>query len=177
MYKHIEKDEKKLTDEEIVKDIEANIKYMHDNGFDEILVDMEDMKQYLNIIHRLQAKIDKKQAYVEDLLKELDRSIEINAELQTQVYGLKAENGQLRLENNDLEANLEKAYEIERANIQAEIAEAGTSCHWCKEQTVKDTAKEILIPLIDCEKQIDPLQTGIRWSVLKGFCKKFSIEV
>lgn len=44
-------------------------------------------------------------------------------------------------------------------------------------QAVKDTAKEILIPLIDCEKQIDPLQTGIRWSVLKGFCKKFGVEV
>ena len=45
------------------------------------------------------------------------------------------------------------------------------------QQAVKDTAKEILIPLMEMEKQIDPLKTGIRWSTLKGFCKKFGIEV
>ena len=43
--------------------------------------------------------------------------------------------------------------------------------------TRKNTAKEILLPLIGCEKQIDPLKTGIRWSVLKGFCKRFDVEV
>ena len=43
-------------------------------------------------------------------------------------------------------------------------------------QAVKDTAREILLSLIGCEKQIDPLETGIRWSVLKGFCKKFGVE-
>lgn len=38
------------------------------------------------------------------------------------------------------------------------------------------TAKEILIPLMEMEKQIDPLKTGIRWSALKGFCKKYGIK-
>ena len=38
---------------------------------------------------------------------------------------------------------LERVYETERANIRAEIADAGTSCHWCERQIVKDTAKEI----------------------------------
>jgi hypothetical protein len=46
-----------------------------------------------------------------------------------------------------------------------------------KKQAVKDTAKEILIPLVETEKQIDPLKTGIRWSVLKGFCKRYGVEV
>lgn len=52
-----------------------------------------------------------------------------------------------------------------------------TAIKQAEQKAVKDTAKEILIPLIDCEKQIDPLKTGIRWSILKGFCKKFDVEV
>ena len=54
-------------------------------------------------------------------------------------------------ENEWLKAELEKAYETERANIQAEIAEAGTSCHWCKQQIVKDKAKEIFAELLKAE--------------------------
>lgn len=44
----------------------------------------------------------------------------------------------------DLNDDLEHAYIIERANIQAEIADAGTSCHWCMGVTVKNTIKKIL---------------------------------
>lgn len=56
-------------------------------------------------------------------------------------YGIK--NAELQKQVDELKEELDKAYETERANIQAEIAEAGTSCHWCKQQAVKDTAKEI----------------------------------
>lgn len=80
-----------------------------------------------------------------------------NAELKKQVEKLKEENEYLdivakqvladyqtvQVQVDELEKELGKAYEIERANIQAEIADAGTSCHWCKNVTVKDTAKEI----------------------------------
>lgn len=45
-----------------------------------------------------------------------------------------------------------------------------------EDNAVKDTATEILVSLIGCETQIDPLKTGIRWSVLKGFCKKYGVE-
>ena len=48
--------------------------------------------------------------------------------------------------------------------------------HRWTEQAVEDTAREILIPLMEMEKQIDPLKTGIRWAVLKGFCKKYGIK-
>jgi hypothetical protein len=60
------------------------------------------------------------------------------------ILQLKDEKAELQKQVDELKEELEKAYEIERANIQAEIAEAGTSCHWCKAKTEKDTAKEIL---------------------------------
>ena len=78
---------KKLTDEEIVKDIQANIAYMYDNKTDEILVDKEDMRQYLNLIHRLQdEKESLKKDYIEldlecrDLRTELDNISQTLAE-------------------------------------------------------------------------------------------------
>ena len=67
--------------------------------------------------------------------------------LENIIFGLKAENAELQRQVNELKEELEKAYIIERANIQAEIAEAGTSCHWCEQITVKDTTKEILTEL------------------------------
>ena len=80
-------EEKKLTDEEIVKDIQANIAYMYDNKTDEILVDKEDMRQYLNLIHRLQdEKESLKKDYIEldlecrDLRTELDNISQTLAE-------------------------------------------------------------------------------------------------
>ena len=100
--------------------------------------------EIIDLIEWQQAEIERLTEENGWLSKECNKSTTECAELQKQVDGLTEENGQLRLENNDLEANLEKSYEIERANIQAEIACAGTSCHWCKTVTEKDTAKEIL---------------------------------
>ena len=68
-------------------------------------------------------------------MKTIERLQDRNAELQKQVDELKAE--------------LEKAYKTERANIQAEIADCGAPCHWCRDLTVKDTAKEILQEVAD----------------------------
>lgn len=62
---------------------------------------------------------------------------------------LQERNRELEQEIAELEKELDKAYETERANIQAEIADAGTSCHWCRNATVKDVAKNILQELSD----------------------------
>lgn len=59
------------------------------------------------------------------------------------IFGLKETIAEQKAEIERLTEELDKAYEIERANIQAEIADAGTSCHWCERQTVKDTLEEI----------------------------------
>ena len=43
-------------------------------------------------------------------------------------------------ENEKLEAECDKQYEIAEATIRAEIADGGTSCHWC-EDTIRSVAK------------------------------------
>lgn len=62
--------------------------------------------------------------------------------LLNQNKGLTEENGQLRLENNDLETQYEKIYEQAEQNVLANIADGGTSCHWCIEQHEKKARKE-----------------------------------
>lgn len=59
-------------------------------------------------------------------------------------FDLKAKNTELQKQVNELKKELEKAYITERTNIQAEIADTGTSCHWCENITIKNTAKKIL---------------------------------
>lgn len=49
----------------------------------------------------------------------------------------------LQKQVDELKEELVKAYITERANIQAEIADAGTSCHWCQNVTIKNTANKI----------------------------------
>jgi chromosome segregation ATPase len=73
---------------------------------------------------------EKAEADIHSMEREADGYRETIAELQKQV--------------NELKEELEKAYEIERANIRAEIADAGTSCHWCERQTVKEIFTELL---------------------------------
>ena len=125
----------------------------------------------VGFIHSLQSDNAKQKAEIERLTERLDyfqkssdyhegnqKELEAkNAELQKQVYDwvrvhdeqlhcmqvLTIKNNNLQKQVDELEQELEKAYEIERANIQAEIAEAGASCHWCKSVTVKNTAKKI----------------------------------
>lgn len=113
--------ERKLSDGELVS------KEWHD---EQVLHDKEE-------IERLKTHISAK-----DIADEHVRKMR-STDLQT-IVDLQNEKTELQKQVDELNAELEKAYEIERANIQAEIAEAGTSCHWCEQQTVKDTAKEIL---------------------------------
>lgn len=81
--------------------------------------------------------------------------------------------GKAQAEMDELKQELEKAYETERANIQAEIAEAGTSCHWCKQQAVKDTAKEILqkVKSYTLDKEV-----GMKY-LIDRLAKEYSVEV
>ena len=94
--------------------------------------------------------------------------------LENIIFGLKTELQELKEENETLKQELEKTYEIERANIQAEIADAGTSCHWCQNQTVKNTAKKIYLWLEEKNKRgmIVPFDM-----VLRQLKEQFYIEV
>jgi chromosome segregation ATPase len=153
-------DEKKveLTDEEIVKDIERSTGMPN---YWKVIV--------LDLIHRLQdenGKLKTLVAHFEQLEKQLSAEIErLTREKSEDVFNLldlyeKAEAdihsmereadgyretiAELQKQVNELKEELEKAYETERANIRAEIADAGTSCHWCERQTVKEIFTELL---------------------------------
>ena len=115
-------EKKKLTDEEIVKDIEANIKYMRDNGFDEILVDEEDMQNYIDLIQRLQGENERLTEEKNDILFDFkDRVVSAeqeNAELQKQVKELTEDNLKLNKKIYDfgmeIELNINQIKSLER---------------------------------------------------------------
>ena len=121
----------------------------------------------MDLIHRLQDENGKQKAEIERLKKRHGVALLRNDDLDLENYELKKQ-------VDELNAELEKAYEIERANIQAEIAEAGTSCHWCKEQAVKDTAKEILQELYDQIDENTPKWVGVQ---IKIIAKRKGVEV
>ena len=89
-------------------------------------------------------------------------------------FAAQKENERLQKQVDELKQELEKAYEIERANIQAEIAEAGTSCHWCKQQTVKDTAKEIFDKIFFYRNRKDTTNFD---TILLNMAKEHGVEV
>ena len=41
-----------------------------------------------------------------------------------------------------LQSEIDKQYETAEANIRAEIADGGTSCHWCEDKVRADAIKE-----------------------------------
>jgi hypothetical protein len=84
---------------------------------------------------------------------------------------------ELQKQVDELKEEFKKAYEIERANIQAEIAEAGTSCHWCKNVTVKDTAKEILQSVGDMVDDGDDRFKYKDYQWHKRLCERYGVEV
>ena len=174
-------EEKKLTDEVIVKALECLVK---DGEYHGAVVRLKDI---LDLIHRLQSEnetlksnkfaswkikfFNLKEKFDQELAEHNEFVEKINAEIERlkryemsesefqkycaykiiepQIRGCLDRERELQKQVDELKQELGKAYEIERANIQAEIAEAGTSCHWCKQQAVKDTAEEILQGLID----------------------------
>jgi hypothetical protein len=80
--------------------------------------------------------------------------------LENIIFGLKTELKELKAENEHLKSFID----FKTANIR---------CDNCKQQVVKD----LLTSLMSAEQQLDPLKTGIRWSILKSWCKKYNIEV
>ena len=66
-----------------------------------------------------------------------------------------------KAENERLEAECDKQYEIAEATIRAEIADGGTSCHWCIEHSRAGAIKELAERL---KKEL---------SLIKKECRKF----
>lgn len=75
----------------------------------------------LDSINRLQAKLDEAEDTIQFADKELKKA---NTEIER------------------LEAEIDKQYEIAEANVRAEIASGGTSCHWCEDKVRVEAYKE-----------------------------------
>ena len=192
-----------ITDEEIEKALqfkaEHDAKMAYIDGCAYKIIRVADV---IDFIHRLQAEneklrnaktiyesvdycaddlakalktIDEKQAEIERLTEEANQDTVTHIDICTENLSLRKQNAELQKQVDELKEELEKAYEIERANIQAEIAEAGTSCHWCKQQAVKDTANEILTEIgkEPCEHHY--LNWDCEW--FDRVCKKYGVEV
>ena len=97
--------DKKLTDNEIVKEFQLRTLKAEHPGF--ILCG-----QIVDLINRLQAEIE------------------------------------------GLEAEIDKQYEIAEANVRAEIASGGTSCHWCEDKVRAEAYKEFAERLKDKHRRI-----------------------
>ena len=50
---------------------------------------------------------------------------------------------ELTEEIKDLEADYDRVYEQAEADIRGNIADGGTSCHWCMDKTMSDTVKRM----------------------------------
>jgi hypothetical protein len=182
-------EEKKLTDEEIVKAFEichnvagfkapncAECPYVK-KGIDcigtNITKDLLDVTKRLQVENeRLTREVDKQKNFVTAWEESWKIANEQNTKIRVE---LKKENAELQKQVDELKEELKKAYITERANIQAEIAEAGTSCHWCEQQTVKDTAKEILGFILAKEFEKGDYLTDDE--LKKLFEEKYGVEV
>ncbi len=86
------------------------------------------MTDALSLINRQQAENDGLQQLV-------NLSIDTQNEMNATIIEQKAE-----IER--LQAEIDKQYEIAEANVRAEIASGGTSCHWCEDTARAEAIKE-----------------------------------
>lgn len=167
--------EKKLTDEEIVKDIERS------TGMPSYW-----KKIVLDLIHRQKAEIERlaeeMQAYIKDYefvkneyvnaLTTLRETNQKNAELQKQVDELTDKNMELRLNAIDLMNEIS-----EHKNDYARLNEAYVNLNNLYQQAVKDTAKEIWKKGKHFYRQY-PLSTEVGLCCLRDWIKEtYGVEV
>lgn len=119
----------------------------------------EEYKKYGSVVEKVSPKL------IIDLIQRLQSEIKY----KTECYD------ELQRQVDELEEELEKAYITERGNIQAEIADCGAPCHWCRDLIVEDTAKEILQELWE---ETEPIEND-EWAreKIKEIAKRKGVEV
>ena len=70
---------------------------------------------------------------------------DVDAIVEVIVAAKKLENRvkELEKEIKDLEADYDRVYEQAEADIRGNMADSGTSCHWCMDKTKADTVKRM----------------------------------
>ena len=117
----------------------------------------------ISLINRLQAEVKDKDALLyqqgghirmlelagKEKLAEIDKLSEQFDKISEVANGLHRENVRQKAEIEKLQAEVDKQYEIAEANVRAEIASGGTSCHWCENkvraEAIKPFAKRLLL--------------------------------
>lgn len=126
----------KLPDSEIVKALEEELKtaLIINHRFEESNdTENPDDHRFIALLSRTIKLINRLQSKVEHYKKSRD-------DYQDKVMFIAKQCDELQAENERLEEENEKQYENARDTIRAEIADGGTSCHWC-EDTIRGVAK------------------------------------
>lgn len=76
-------------------------------------------------------------------LDEFNRALRMREKTLQIVEGLIKENEELKSDLKDAEEEYERVYEQAEADIRGNIADGGTSCHWCADKTKTDTVKKM----------------------------------
>lgn len=116
-----------LSDDEIKKALEYRLKVGGGTRID---------KEVLDLINRQEFRIHQQ----EKIIMEIQDANLID--FKATVGNYRAENENLKAEVERLEAEIDKQYEIAEANVRAEIASGGTSCHWCEDKVRAEAYKE-----------------------------------
>lgn len=163
MYKHIEKDEKKLTDEEIVKALECCANFSTQKDCDLCPIGVIKCFEQENLVPQLALDlINRQKAEIERLTeenKQLEEEIDLEVDLQTQrkrqiiaesqefIDELANKNAELQKQVDELTAEKEDLY-FQNQNLQTYIDNHEPIWKRNTEQAVKDTAKEIFEKLL-----------------------------
>ena len=134
--------------EEIVKMLECwtseygckDCPFIDQGCFDCGHIPIEISKSILALIKELTADVERVSKQCGEIIVECD---ERDAERLRQVGEYAAKIKELTEEIKDLEAEYDRVYEQAEADIRGNMADGGTSCHWCMDKTKADTVKRM----------------------------------
>ena len=96
------------------------------------------------------------------------RDKDVDAIIELIVAAKKLENRvkELTEEIRDIEADYDRVYEQAEADIHGNMADGGTSCHWCMDKTKADTVRKMQTMLKEAHDQCDG-EEDVLWLIDK----------
>lgn len=127
----------------------------------------------LTLIKELTADVERVSKQCGEIIVECD---ERDAERLRQVGEYAAKVKDLTEEIKDLEAEYDRVYEQAEADIRGNMADGGTSCHWCMDKTKADTVRKIQDRL-DKHFCHDPAFIGIEQRLIMSVVDRIAKEM
>ena len=181
--------EKKLTDEEIVKDMIDHKNAAENYSF--VQITGKQMSRWLDLIHRLQTELEEKNTYEEKLNSMIDNLRDDNAEQKSEIERLKnayregLEQGkfdsQVKIEELQKQVEELKLFEEEYNDLAKKYMADTKTADYIRHRAVKDTAKEVLTERMDSLKQLlssytNPFVAGDK-KTIKQFIATIKLEI